>query len=71
MKPFRLMLLLVLSVFLPLGIAQASKTTGTETKTEQVKKTTPSAGLIDISDLFWRRPANDPSVTNGERPRFR
>ena len=49
MKPLKLMLLLVLSVFLPLGIAQAPKTTGTETKKEQVKKATPSAGLIDIN----------------------
>jgi DNA uptake protein ComE-like DNA-binding protein len=49
MKPFGLMLLLVLSVFLPLGITQAPKTTGTETKKEQVKKNTPSAGLIDIN----------------------
>jgi DNA uptake protein ComE-like DNA-binding protein len=49
MKPFQLMLLLVLSVFLPLGITQAPKTTGAETKKEQVKKTTPSAELIDIN----------------------
>jgi DNA uptake protein ComE-like DNA-binding protein len=43
------MLLLVLSVFLPLAIAQAPKTTGAETKKAQVKKTTPSADLIDIN----------------------
>jgi hypothetical protein len=49
MKPYRLMLLLVLSVFLPLGITQAPKTTGTETKKAQVKKTTPSADLTDIN----------------------
>ena len=49
MKLYRLMLLLVLSVFLPLGITQAPKTTGTETKKAQVKKTTPSADLIDIN----------------------
>jgi competence protein ComEA len=49
MKPYRLILLLVLSVFLPLGITQAPKTTGTETKKAQVKKTTPSADLIDIN----------------------
>jgi DNA uptake protein ComE-like DNA-binding protein len=49
MKLYRLMLLLVLSVFLPLGIAQAPKTTGAETKKAQVKKTTPSADLIDIN----------------------
>ena len=49
MKPYRLILLLVLSVFLPLGITQAPKTTGTETKKVQVKKTTPSADLIDIN----------------------
>ena len=49
MKPYRLILLLVLSVFLPLGIAQAPKTAGTETKNAQVKKTTPSTDLIDIN----------------------
>jgi DNA uptake protein ComE-like DNA-binding protein len=49
MKLYRLMLLLVLSVFLPLGIAQAPKTTGAETKKAQVKKATPSADLIDIN----------------------
>jgi DNA uptake protein ComE-like DNA-binding protein len=48
-KLYRLMLLLVLSAFLPLGIAQAPKTTGVETKKAQVKKTTPSADLIDIN----------------------
>jgi len=49
MKPCRLILLLVLSIFLPLGITQAPKTTGAETKKAQVKKTTPSADLIDIN----------------------
>ena len=49
MKPYRLMLLLVLSVFLPLGIAQAPKTTGAQTKRTEVKKTSPSADLIDIN----------------------
>jgi competence protein ComEA len=49
MKPYRLILLLVLSVFLPLGITQTPKTTATETKKAQVKKTTPSADLIDIN----------------------
>jgi competence protein ComEA len=49
MKPYWLLLLLVLSVFLPLGISQAPKTTGTETKRAQVQKTTPSADLIDIN----------------------
>jgi DNA uptake protein ComE-like DNA-binding protein len=34
---------------MPLGIAQAPKTTGTETKKAQVKKTAPSADLIDIN----------------------
>lgn len=49
MKPCRLILLLVLSIFLPLGITQAPKTTGAETKKAQVKKTTPSTDLIDIN----------------------
>ena len=49
MKLYRLMLLLVLSVFLPLGIAQAPKTTGAQTKRTEVKKTAPSADLIDIN----------------------
>jgi DNA uptake protein ComE-like DNA-binding protein len=49
MKLYQLLLLLVLSVFLPLGITQAPKTFGTETKKEQVKKTTPSADLLDIN----------------------
>ena len=49
MKLYRLMLLLVLSVFLPLGITQAPKTTSAETKKAQVKKTTPSTDLIDIN----------------------
>ena len=49
MKLYRLMLLLVLSVFLPLGIAQAPKTTGAQTKRAEVKKTSPSADLIDIN----------------------
>ena len=51
MKRYRLMLLLVLSVFRPLGITQAPKTTGTETKNEQVKETTPSVDLVDINPL--------------------
>jgi competence protein ComEA len=49
MKLYRLMLLLVLSVFLPLGIAQTPRTTGTDTKKEQVKNATPSADLVDIN----------------------
>ena len=50
MKPYRLLLVLALSVFLPaLAIAQTPKPSVSETKKAQVKKSAPSVDLIDIN----------------------